>query len=203
MNRIEHIVFDLGGVLIDWDGVTPLIQLTDGRLSFEDARRFWFQSPWIARFEKNQCTSQEFADGIVDELSLNLTPGEFIQEFLSRNKGFYVECTKVLKRLRDRYPLSCLTNNNPLYIDDLIENHGLEKKFDHLFISYQTGFLKPAPEAFEHVVDILNSPPDTILFLDDNVECVDSAKKVGLVACHVKGCDQVVKVLARLNLMDN
>ena len=203
MDRIEHIVFDLGGVLIDWDGVTPLNQLTEGRLSLEDARRFWFLSPWIARFEKNECTSKEFAEGIVEDLSLKLTPDEFIQEFLAWNKGFQSGCTTMLKRLRERYTLSCLTNNNTLYINDLTQNPGLKKKFDHLSISYQTGFLKPTSEAFEYVIDKLNSPPETILFFDDNIECVYTAKRKGLVAYQVKGCSQVVKVLTQLKLMHN
>jgi putative hydrolase of the HAD superfamily len=200
MNKIEHIVFDLGGVLVDWDGVTPLIQLTDGRLSFEDARRFWFQSPWIAKFETNQCTDLEFAVGIIEELSLNLTPKEFIQEFLSWNNGMYPGCAKMLKQLRSRYALSCLTNNNPLYINDLAEHHGLNKMFDHLFISYQTGFLKPTKEAFENVLNKLNSSPDSILFFDDNVECVDSAKKLGLNTYQVFGVDEVINVLSELEL---
>ena len=202
MNNIQHIVFDLGGVLVDWDGVTPLSQLTDGRLSFEDARRFWFHSPWIAKFETNQCSDLEFAVGMIEELSLDLAPDEFIQDFISWNKGFQVGCNEMLSRLRSRYTLSCLTNNNPLYISDLIENYGLENKFDHLFISYQTGYLKPSPEAFEHVVDELNSNPDSILFFDDNVECVESARKVGLLAYHVMGCGQVKEVLRKLNLVD-
>ena len=60
MKTIEHIVFDLGGVLIDWDGMTPLTRLTDGRLSLEAARRFWFESPWIARFETGHCSERQF-----------------------------------------------------------------------------------------------------------------------------------------------
>ncbi len=201
MKKIEHIVFDLGGVLVDWDGVTPLVRLSGERLSREDARRFWFRSPWIARFEKNQCSTREFADGIIDELALELTAEEFIREFRSWNRGLFGGCDRMLERLRQSYTLSCLTNNNPLYIDDLIASCDLAKKFDHLFISYQTGLLKPAPEAFAHIVDMLNCPAETILFFDDNSECVDSARGQGLVAYQVKGCEQVAEVLAELGLL--
>ena len=34
------IVFDLNGVLVDWDGISPLIALSKGTLSEEQSRRF-------------------------------------------------------------------------------------------------------------------------------------------------------------------
>ena len=48
---IRAILFDLGGVLVDWDGTTPLVEFTQGRLSREGARRFWLESPQVRRLE--------------------------------------------------------------------------------------------------------------------------------------------------------
>lgn len=201
MESIRHIVFDLGGVLIDWDGVTPLTRLTEGRLSFEAARRFWFESPWIARFETGQCSEREFAEGVISELGLELTPDRFIAKFLSWNHGFYPGADSLLEQLRQRYTLSCLTNNNSLYIDNLIDCHGLDRKFDHLFISFCTGLLKPSREVFAYVLAQLGSPPERVLFFDDNIECVEMAQDVGMQACRVSGVEPIIELLTEKRLL--
>ena len=40
----QAILFDFGGVLVEWDGVRPLLELTDSRISEEQARLFWLDS---------------------------------------------------------------------------------------------------------------------------------------------------------------
>ena len=43
----EVILFDLGGVLVDWDGNAGLSNLIGEGFTEEDARRFWFLSPAV------------------------------------------------------------------------------------------------------------------------------------------------------------
>ncbi|MFC0336809.1 hypothetical protein SAMN05421848_2948 [Kushneria avicenniae] len=73
----EILLFDVGGVLADWDGTTPLVTLTDGRLTREEARRFWLEFEPLAPFETGQSTCEGFLEAAVEALSLNMTPEAF------------------------------------------------------------------------------------------------------------------------------
>ena len=92
------ILFDLGGVLVDWDGVAPLVNLTNGKITPEQARRFWLESLWVKRFETGQCSELDFSTGVIHDLSLDLTPGEFIKKF---SAGIAAHSKEHLKFLMD------------------------------------------------------------------------------------------------------
>lgn len=198
---IKVILFDLGGVLVEWDGIQPLIELTRGRLTRGAARRFWLESPWIKKFETGQCTPNEFASGVISELHLSLTPEEFLQDFISWDRGVYPGGYELLAALKSHYTLACLSNNNPLHINRLREKGALEPYFHHWFVSYQTGLMKPEKQAFERVLAVLGSAPENILYFDDNQECVETAKGLGLMAYQVLGLEAVKQILRSLEIV--
>ena len=45
---IQVILFDLGGVLVEFDGIAPLIALSGNKLDKEGARRFWLTATCFA-----------------------------------------------------------------------------------------------------------------------------------------------------------
>jgi len=47
----QLILFDLGGVLLEFDGISPLVNLSGGALDRDAARRAWLNSTAIRRFE--------------------------------------------------------------------------------------------------------------------------------------------------------
>ena len=79
MNKLSSVIlFDLGGVLVEWDGIEPLKKLSGGRLTTEMARRFWLESPWVNKFETGRCRPHEFAVGVIEELGFLLSPMSFL-----------------------------------------------------------------------------------------------------------------------------
>ncbi|MCK4804567.1 MAG: HAD family phosphatase, partial [Spirochaetes bacterium] len=60
-NLIKVILFDLGGVLVDWDGKGPLVELSGGKLNKEEARRFWLESILVREFETGRLAPDQFA----------------------------------------------------------------------------------------------------------------------------------------------
>ena len=61
---------------------------------------------------------------------------------------------------------------------------GYERFFDPIFISAEIGVAKPDPAYFRHAVEHLGLPAREILFVDDVLANVESARSVGLVAEH-------------------
>jgi HAD superfamily hydrolase (TIGR01509 family) len=199
MSKIPSvIVFDLGGVLVEWDGIEPLKKLSDGRLTRDMARRFWLESPWAKKFETGRCTPREFAVGVIEELNLLLSPDEFIRQFISWDRGMLPGALDLLERLRSIFLLVCLSNNKELHWPPLRDKVGLDRKFDYCFISHEMGLMKPDEKAFLHVIKKVGRRPEEFLFFDDNQECIETAFKLGMSAFCVQGVTGIESVLQKI-----
>jgi putative hydrolase of the HAD superfamily len=71
----------------------------------------------------------------------------------------------------------------------------LPELFDSIFASHLTGFLKPDPEAFEHVLRELDVRANAVWFFDDLLQNVEAARKVGIRAVQVRTFAEVEPAL--------
>jgi len=195
------ILFDLGGVLVQFTGIEPLIKLSRNTLTPETARRFWLESPWVKKLETGHCSTEEFAAGIIDELKLSLTIDEFIREFVSWEKGPYPGTLELLDSLNSFHKLACLSNNNEIHWRRLNDICQIEKKFGKCYVSHIMGIMKPDQSAFEYVLADMNLKGEQVLFFDDNPENVNAARDLNIDACLVKGVNDVKAVLKDKNIL--
>jgi glucose-1-phosphatase len=201
MDGVEAVLFDLGGVLVGWEGVPGLVRLCGGRLGTEEARRFWIESPWVRRFEVGRCRPEEFAAGVVEELRLPCGPVEFLEAFASWDRGLFPGALDLLDDLAPRYLLACLSNNNEVHWPRLRDGGGLGARFRRRHLSHETGLFKPDRAAYDHVVADLGIAASRILFLDDNPENVRGAEAAGLRAREVRGVEGTRRLLVDLGLL--
>jgi putative hydrolase of the HAD superfamily len=194
----ELLLFDLGGVLIEWDGIEPLLKLTGNRLTADQARRFWLESEWVRKFERGGCSPEEFAGGVISELSVDLTQEEFLEAFLSWDRGPMPGAADLVENLYKQIPLACLSNNNALHWNRLHKNHDLQSFFRYRFVSHEIGLVKPDPEIFEFVITNVPFDPGEIVFFDDNPECVEASERAGIRAFRTRGVEELKQVLNRL-----
>ncbi len=197
----EVLMFDLGGVLVEFTGIDPLINLSQRRLTREDARRFWLESPWIQEFETGRCSPQECASGIIADLNLSMTPDEFLQEFVSWEKGPYPGALDLLESVRSRFLLVCLSNNNELHWHILCEKSNINLMFHHCYLSHEIGLMKPDKKIFEYVLSDLNLRAESVAFFDNNQECINAAQHLGIHAYQVRGIEEVSQVLTSQNIL--
>lgn len=197
-NMIEMLLFDLGGVLVEFTGIEPLITLTRGKLDREGARRFWLESPWLNLYETGGCTAQEYAAGVVADLDIDLEPDAFLREFISWEIGPYPGAMDLLDRLGQKYTLACLTNNNEVHWKALNDMCGIAGKFNKCYVSYLIGCKKPALQIFSQVLQDCGVSADKILFFDDNPECVQGAQLAGIQGYCVR---EMVELNAKLKIL--
>jgi HAD superfamily hydrolase (TIGR01509 family) len=72
--------------------------------------------------------------------------------------------------------------------------------FSDVFLSHQTGVLKPDKAAFSHVLNNRGVAPEEILFLDDNPGNVSAARKIGMNAECAKTPEGVINALNGLGM---
>ncbi len=196
------IVFDLGGVLVDWNGTDPLVRLTGGRLSREQARRFWMETPWVSGLDTGQLSPADFASTMADALQLDLDQAQMLQALDDWLQGPYPGVQETLSRLSTRHRLAVLSNNNALHWGKIDREFDLLRHFPQQFASHQLGLRKPDAAIYRHVRESLAVEPGDILFFDDNIECVEAARAEGWQACHTVGFVAVQAELAKRGLLD-
>jgi len=148
-------------------------------------RSRWIGSPSVQRYERGAISRQEFAAGVIRELDLPLAPDAFIAAFVSWARGPYPGATSLLRRLRGRYRIACLSNSNELHTP--IHRRSLEPLMDRCYFSDELGCVKPEQEAYQHAVRDLGVVPQRIAFFDDTPVNVEAARWVGLAAYEVEG----------------
>lgn len=202
MQRPEVLLFDLGGVLLDYAGVASLHALVKERHSLEEVRRLWPESPSLQRLESGKSTLDEFAPAFIAEWGLAIDPTAFLAEFRTWTLGPYDGALDLLAALGKDFPLACLTNMNAAYWHRIRDDMGLGRHFGRCFASHEIGLLKPDREVYAHVVAQLGCRPGAIAFFDDTMKNVVAARDFGLDAHHVEGFEALREKLRDLGIIE-
>jgi glucose-1-phosphatase len=186
--RIELVLFDLGGVLIQPGGVAPMRELT-GIDSDEALWTRWLSCQWVRRFEAGGCTPGEFAAGVVDDWELDLEPTAFLREFGGWPEPPYEGALELVAAVQATVPAGFLSNMNAFQWEANYETIPLTQAFAYRFLSFELGLVKPDVAVFNAVAARLPVARDRVLFLDDNAVNVEAAEGAGFGARHVRGVD--------------
>ena len=198
-----HVVlFDLGGVLVEVDGVTAFQSMLGTPLSQEELWQRWLTaSTWVSTFESGQCTPEVFAAGIVAEWGLVVTAEAFLDAFRHWPRRLFPGVRDMLARLAPQCTLACLSNTNSVHWPHIRDTLGLSGLLHRYYLSHEIGHLKPARAAFEHVLTDLGCAPSRVVFLDDNQLNVDAAQAMGIQAYRTVGIAEVQTALQSLGLL--
>jgi glucose-1-phosphatase len=194
MNRdLSVILFDLGGVLVE---LPTLADRVDHDPSFGQKLSGGLTSPAAMAFEKGEISAARFADAIVNEMKLPISPEELLAYFTFWPKGLFPGTKGLIGRILPHFSLAIFSNTNELHWPRLMTEMELEGRFDYYFASFQIRMAKPDPAAFRYVVNAMSCNPSEILFLDDSPMNVEAARRVGMKAERVCGIGQVEKILS-------
>ena len=196
----DVLLFDLGGVLIDFAGFDELSRLLPGTPDRAEVRARWIESESVQLFERGGITPLEFARRVIGELELAFSPADFITSFFGWARGPYPGARSLLSRLHPTHRLACLSNSNELHTP--LHRRSMDPLMDRYYFSDELGQVKPDREIFEHVIRDLNVPPQRIAFFDDTPVNVQAARVVGFAAYEVDGIDALRAQLQHLGLLD-
>ena len=187
MTGIKNIIFDLGGVLYHIDyGITIKAFEKLGIKAFHKYFSQQQQSNLFDRLETGKISDDDFIKEI-KVLLPNCTKEEIINAWNALLIGMPQENIQLLKDLSRKYRLFLLSNTNSIHIKQInkllykdYNLKNLEPLFDKLYLSYQIGMRKPNVETFEWVLKDAGILAQETLFIDDSVQHIESANKVGI-----------------------
>lgn len=185
-NRIEAVLFDLGGVLERVVAAEQIEIWTKGQIPSSDFWHRWLTAESVRLFETGKIGPQEFSAHAVDELGIHVDPSAFLRGFATWLAGPYDGASALVSRVRERgFRVASFSNSNEVHWPIMETHQDTSRVFEANFPSHQLGICKPDHEAFLEVARRWNIAPEHILFLDDNEVNCEGAKAAGMQAVHV------------------
>jgi putative hydrolase of the HAD superfamily len=197
-STIKGVLFDLGGVLLQLRDPSELFELGVDNSDFLER---WIRAEAVREFESGNATFEQFASRIVIEAALPYGEEEFLKRFHAWPLRLYPDVTGLLDRLSEQYLCAVLSNTNAVHWGRKDIAGVLQSRFDKLFLSYETGILKPDREAFDQVVEHYGCAPGEILFIDDTPSNVTAARNLGICAHLASGAGRVERLVSEQRLV--
>lgn len=183
---IKNIVFDFGGVIVDIDrdkAVQAFIKL--GLADADTRLDKYHQTGIFQELEEGKLSADEFRQELGKLCGRELTMEETRHAWL----GFFneVDLRKLdyIQELRKKYHLYLLSNTNPFVMSWACSPEFSSKSIplndycDRLYLSYQVGYTKPAPQIFDFMIKDANLIPSETLFVDDGASNIKIGKELG------------------------
>ncbi len=188
LSRIRHLLFDLGGVIINLE--VPRTHQALSRLNGRDAAEIARQSKatdLFSRYETGACTDDEFRRGLRGFLGVDVSDAQLDQAWNAMLLDLPPARVELLRQLREKYTLLLLSNTNDIHLREVnavLERAtgvpALEALFDWTFYSQRIGLSKPGTASFRYVLDHAGIRAEDTLFLDDSPENLQGAQQLGI-----------------------
>lgn len=199
MASSEVLLFDLGGVVVDFRGGEGAHAVAKGAYSLDYWRANWWRLPELDRLERGEIAPLDFADAFIARWGLDIERADFVEAFKHWVVGVFDGVPALLSALRQRHRLACLSNVNPAHWERCIEL-GVPALFDKRYLSHEMGLRKPEPEIYRAVAADLGVSPASIHFFDDVPANVEAAIAAGMRATLV-GDGEIRSALAATGLI--
>lgn len=194
---IDTIVFDLGGVLIDWNPRNLY------RKVFVDpgAMEYFLREVCNADWNRQQDAGRSWADGISERIELFPEYESEIRQYYDRwtemLNGPIRENVQLLESLHKmgEYRLLALTNWSAETWPIAVDRYPFLALFEGILVSGHEGLAKPDEAIYRLLCERYSVEPANALFIDDSEENVLGAQKFGLNAIQYERSPQFEEVL--------
>lgn len=200
---IKNIVFDLGGVLIDWDPKLVYRKIFDTEKEVQDFLSKICVYEWNIMQDAGRPLSEatetlvanhpEWADEI------RAYYGRW-EEMLAGPISGTVELLEKFTR-DDRYKVYALTNWSAETFPIAQTQYDFLSWFDGIVVSGVEKCIKPNPKIYKILFDRYNLVPSESIFIDDNKDNVEASKALGMDALHFKSSEDLEAELEMRKLL--
>ena len=206
MQHIKNIIFDLGAVLLNLDMNRTALAfkaLFENPHAHDIALGKLQKAAFFERFETNEIEEEEF----VETLSIALD-GQIVRDTIEKAwsamlldmPAYRIE---MLRELKEKgYRLYLLSNINSIHLRDVYaivrSEHGdldFDALFDKPYYSHLIGRRKPDADTFRFVLQDAGIRAAETLFIDDNLDNVNSAATIGIHVVHHEPNSDIRKFL--------
>lgn len=201
--EINTIIFDLGGVLIDWNPRNLYRKIFNTEEEID-----WFLAnvctgEWNERQDAGR-TFEEATEELLSrfpehELPIRAWYGRW-QETIS---GPIADTVKILETIKHskKYKLYALTNWSAQTFPWALQNFEFLHWFEGIVVSGIEKTRKPFPEFYQILLNRYSVNPTQSVFIDDSHRNILGAEAMGIRGIHFQSPEQLQKELFRLDIL--
>ncbi|NLX65494.1 MAG: HAD family phosphatase [Bacteroidales bacterium] len=185
MGELKNIVFDFGGVLIDWN---PLYLY---RKVFQTEEEMTYFLEHVCCYDWNllQDGGRTLAEATRILQEQHPEYREEIAFYYGRWDemlgGIIAENVKLIKPLKEKYRVYGLTNWSIETIPIAMERYDFFNHLDGIVVSGEEKITKPNPQLYQILLDRYGIQAAESLFIDDNYANIETAQQMGFQTIHL------------------
>jgi 2-haloacid dehalogenase len=201
-STIQAIIFDFGGVLLDWDPWYLYQHHFSDRQAMESFLAEVNFFDWNAQQDKGRA----FATGIAELTAQFPSHTNLIQTYYDRWEdsisGSIPGTVEILYKLKQQgYPLYGLSNWSSETFPRATQKYPFFQLFDDIILSGDVKLLKPDPAIFNLLLSKTGLSAHECLLIDDSQPNIDAAKELGFATIHFISSEHLRTELQMLNLL--
>ena len=202
MMATDAVVFDLGGVLIDWDPRYLYRKLLDDEAAVEEFLATVCTPEWNAEQDRGR----PFAEGVAELVERHPVHAAAITAYHERWPemlgGAVGGTVEVLAELRAAgVPVYALTNWSAETFGIARERFEFLEWFDGVLVSGEERMIKPDPAIFRLLLDRFGLDPGAAFYVDDSPANVAAADRLGFDAVRFTSPAQLRRDLEARGLL--
>ena len=193
MKNIDNIIFDLGNVILNIDYQNTIDAFE--KIGVINASSFYSKSSQLnifSQLETGRISKHDFVLEI-QKFAPKASATQIINAWNAILQDLPDERLEVLKKIKDKFSIFLLSNTNSIHVEKIIDNLGVKKYeefynlFDKVYYSHEIKLRKPNADIFKLVIKENCLSIKNTLFIDDSIQHIESAKKIGLKTYHLDG----------------
>ena len=199
--EIRAVFFDIGNVIVRFDPkvVARKIAWALRRHPVKVARYLW-SSAAIEAIERGEMTASEL---------FALFRGEFgyagdyraFRKLWCDHFALIRPNAALLKKLARTHKVYLLSNTNDLHYEYLRKRYAFAGQVHGAILSYELRMRKPEPRIYDAAVKLAGRPAGECLFIDDNLENIEAARRFGMQVIHHTPGHDLKAAFAKLGLL--
>ncbi|MEZ4792324.1 MAG: HAD family phosphatase [Gelidibacter sp.] len=201
--KIDTIIFDLGGVLIDWNPEYVYLDVFNGD---REKMKWFFDTICTNDWNENQDAGYPLAKATEERVAMFPEHETLIRMYYGRWEEMLgesiPETVSILKQLIDSktYKVVALTNWSNETFPVALKKFDFLHWFDGIIVSGEEKTRKPFNGIYELTLNRFNIKAENSLFIDDNLRNVDAAKGLGINAIQFKNPSSLKNKLSDFNI---
>lgn len=204
MKKIDTIIFDLGGVLIDWN---PEYVFLDVFNRDRKKMQWFFDHICTSDWNENQDAGYPMAQATEDKVALFPEYEKEIRMFYGRwveMLGDSITGTvDILKKFIDSedYKVIALTNWSAETFPIALERFEFLHWFEGIIVSGEEKTRKPFNDIYNLTLERFNIKAENAIFIDDNLRNIEAANNLGLNGIQFESPEQLIINLKTFNII--
>ncbi|MCX5872803.1 MAG: HAD family phosphatase [Deltaproteobacteria bacterium] len=206
---ITDVIFDLGNVLVPFDwriavhGLLEHLPRDLAEKAGKDPKVLALAiSDIIEALEIGSINFEEFHGQVVARTGLTTDASQF-RRIWCEIFSVDVEMTRLGQLLTRRYDVWLASNTDEAHFSYIIEKFPEVLFYKKAALSYKMGIMKPDQGYFVKALELFGIEPEQALFIDDLLENVQAARKLGITGIQFTNYRTLLGQLAELGLQES